>query len=170
MSQEDDNENYMVIADAIANAIDSSANEIKKIEVVECNSDFEENSFLRDDTPYTNTKHYLNDYEDDDDDEDTDTENNMSKSKNMLYAPIFLDTSLPRKGWIQGCILCNAKTSNINYYRDDTYNTFGYMVYCCHFCKRAKKRNIEIQLEYNNLIIEYIDTYKEVIYKGLQKP
>ena len=168
MSQ-DDNENYIVLAASIANVIaeaeaNANANERKKIEVVECDSDFEENRFLRDDTPYAKSKHYL------DDDEDDDTENNMSKSNNMLYAPIFLSTTLPRNGWIQGCVLCNAKTANTIFYRDDTYNTFGYMVYCCHFCKIAKDRNIETQIEYTDSIIDYIDTYKHEIYKEIQKP
>ena len=168
MSQDDNenyNENYNVIADAIAN--DVSANVIvddtkhKKIEVVELDSDFEENRFLRDDTPYANSKHYL---DDDDDTVDNDNDNDL------LYAPIFLGTSLPRNGWIQGCVLCNAKTANTIYYRDDTYDTFGYMVYCCHFCKRAIDRNIETQIEYTDLIIGYIDTHKHDIYKEIQTP
>ena len=148
-----------VNADAIAN--DEYKRE--KIEVVECDNYFKENGFLRDDTPYTNSKYYLNDDDDDDD------ENNLriSKSKNMLYAPIFLDTSLPRNGWIQGCVLCNAKTSNTNYYRDDIYNDFGYMIFCCHFCKRAKNKNKDIEMEYNDIVINYIDMYREDIHRAI---
>jgi hypothetical protein len=141
----------------------------EKVEVIECQSDFEENIFLRDDTPYEKPNHYLDDTDEDD---DKATENNLLTindlyKKDILYAPIFLESSLPRKGWIQGCVVCGAKTSNTTFYIDDTYETFGYMVYCCKFCKRAKKRNIELEIEYNDLVINYIDTYRDEIYRSI---
>lgn len=168
----------------------------KKIEVVECDSDFEENNkFLREDTPYETYRHYLQDDSDstdineetnkyisqdtneDETKQDTDTNTKTltvkdlykPEDKDMMYAPIFLETSLPRKGWIQGCVLCNAKTSNTIFYLDDTYKSFGYMVYCCHFCKRTINRNVEVEIEYTDMIIDYIDTYKDEIYRSMNK-
>ncbi len=185
----------------------------EKVEVIECESDFEENIFLRDDTPYEKPKHYLDDDDNESDEEcgealsvskavksshpenkeRVNTANEVAEASHtnevaeashtnevaeashtnevadeneekLLYAPIFLETSLPRKGWIQGCVLCNAKTSNTIFYLDDTYKSFGYMVYCCHFCKRAKEQNEELEIEYNDMILEYIDENKDKIY------
>jgi transcription elongation factor Elf1 len=83
----------------------------------------------------------------------------------MLYAPIYLETSLPIDGWIQGCIVCNANTSNTILYKDEIHNNIGYMVYCCRTCKQSKERNAEIEKEYNDIINDYLDTYKEIIYE-----
>jgi glutaredoxin len=100
--------------------------------------------------------------------EQANVEEQANAEEKMLYAPIFLETSLPRKGWIQGCVLCNSKTSNTIFYLDDTYKSFGYMVYCCHFCKRAKEQNEELEIEYNDMILEYIDENKDKIYIKLK--
>ena len=172
------------MSDKNTNASNTNAYECKtkKIEVVECDSDFEENNkfFQRQDTPFETYRHYLQDDSDSTDtNQDTDTNqktNNLTvkdlytpEDKDMMYAPIFLNTSLPRKGWIQGCVLCNAKTSNTIFYLDDTYKSFGYMVYCCHFCKRTINRNVEVEIEYTDMIIDYIDTYKDEIYRSMNK-
>jgi len=90
-------------------------------------------------------------------------------SNRILYAPIFLDTSLPRNGWIQGCIVCNANTSNTFFYKDKTYENVGYMVYCCRNCNEAKKNNTVIQKEYNDTIMDYVDTYKHIIYEKIME-
>jgi len=95
------------------------------------------------------------------------TDNDDIKTKHILYAPIFLDTSLPRNGWIQGCIVCNANTSNTFFYKDKTYENIGYMVYCCRTCNQVKENNIVIQKEYNDTIIDYVDTYKDIIYEKI---
>ena len=95
------------------------------------------------------------------------TDDVKSKSKHILYAPIFLDTPLPRNGWIQGCIVCNANTSNTFFYKDKTYEKFGYMVYCCRACNEAKENNTVIQKEYNDTIMDYVDTYKDIIYEKI---
>ena len=119
-------------------------NKHKQIEVVECN--IEDNHVL-----VEKDNHIL--VED--------------KSNHILYAPIFLDTSLPRNGWIHGCIVCNANTSNTFFYKDKTYENVGYMVYCCRNCNEAKKNNTVIQKEYNDTIIDYVETYKDVIYEKI---
>jgi hypothetical protein len=123
----------------------------KEIEVLECSSDIEES-------------HYLDDNYNDNDKENKMITLKTSKLKNILYAPIFLETKMPIDGWIQGCIGCNANTSNTIFYKDEKYNNIGYMVYCCRTCVHTKERNIEMRIEYNDTILDYIDTYKEIIY------
>ena len=93
-----------------------------------------------------------------------------SKSNsNILYAPIYLDTFLPNDGWIQGCILCNANTLNNIFYIDDTYDNIGYMVYCCRTCKRSIDKYEDVKNEYCDLILDYIDTYKDIIHENAIK-
>ena len=69
-------------------------------------------------------------------------------NSNILYAPIYLDTVLPRDGWIQGCVICNVYTSNNYFYIDDTYNDIGYMVYCCRVCRSAIDKYEDVKNEY----------------------
>ena len=41
------------------------------------------------------------------------------------------------------------------------------MVYCCRTCNQVKENNIVIQKEYNDTIIDYVDTYKDIIYEKI---
>jgi glutaredoxin len=41
------------------------------------------------------------------------------------------------------------------------------MIFCCHFCKRAKNKNKDIEMEYNDIVINYIDMYREDIHRAI---
>lgn len=87
------------------------------------------------------------------------------KDDNRLYVPIFLKTTLPKDGWIQGCIICNANTSNVSYYIDYERDDVGYQIYCCRNCCASAERNEDINKEYSDIIYEYIEIYKDVVYE-----
>ncbi len=93
------------------------------------------------------------------------TKQDKEHTKNRLYAPIFIETTLPKSGWIQGCIMCNANTSNICRYIDVNRDDIGYMVYCCRNCCISTEANESIKKEYYDIIYEYIEIYKNIIYE-----
>ena len=82
-----------------------------------------------------------------------------------LYVPIYLETTLPKDGWIQGCIICNANTSNVSYYADIERDDVGYKIYCCRNCCASAERNEDINKEYSDIIYEYFELFKEVVYE-----
>jgi len=93
------------------------------------------------------------------------TEEDKEHTKNRLYAPIFIETTLPKSGWIQGCIMCYANTSNICRYIDVNRDDIGYIVYCCRNCCISIEANESIKKEYYDIIYEYIEIYKNIIYE-----
>ena len=93
------------------------------------------------------------------------TEQDKEHTKNRLYAPIFIETTLPKSGWIQGCIMCYANTSNICRYIDVNRDDIGYMVYCCRNCYISTESNESIKKDYYDIIYEYIEIYKNIIYE-----
>ena len=56
--------------------------------------------------------------------------------------------TLPEKGWIHPCIICNMPTSRMFFYY------YIYKVYSCYFCKDCLKENENINLYSHEILLK----------------
>ena len=89
----------------------------------------------------------------------------MDHKKSILYVPIFLPSTLPKKGWIQCCLVCGTKTAKVFYYFETIKPNVCYMVFCCRNCKIDVDTNDTIRDHFEYYVYEYIDKHQDYIFK-----
>jgi hypothetical protein len=89
--------------------------------------------------------------------------------KRILYVPIFLSSSLPKKGWIQCCIVCSIKTAKVFYYFETINRNVCYMIFCCRNCKADIDTNDTLRDQFEFYVYDYIDTHQDYIFKKADK-
>jgi hypothetical protein len=89
----------------------------------------------------------------------------MDRKKSILYVPIFLPSTLPKKGWIQCCLVCGTKTAKVFYYFETIKPNVCYMVFCCRNCKIDVDTNDTIRDHFEYYVYEYIDKHQDYIFK-----
>ena len=80
------------------------------------------------------------------------------KKKNNIELQIYEETELPKKGWIQGCILCKMPTSKTQYYKSKKVGDLDYHIFM-HLCKDCVNYKKMENLHNRKIIDTYLEKY-----------